>query len=93
MYYAPSVVEKIWKTAAKIGYSNYFVTDKTGQTTDDHLYVNALAQIPCIDIVHYDPSARDYGSFHHRHSDSMDIIDTQTLKAVGQTLLELIYSE
>jgi len=93
MYYAPSVVEKVWNVAAKIGYSNYFIPDKTGETTDDHLYVNALAHIPCIDIVNYNPITRDYPPFHHRHSDNLDLVDKQTLKAVGQTLLELVYSE
>ena len=93
MHFAPAIAEKVWATASKIGYSNYFVSDKTGETTDDHLYVNVLAHIPCIDIVHYDPVVRDYGPFHHRHSDNMDLIDKQTLKAVGQTLLEVVYSE
>lgn len=92
MYYAPSIVEKVWKAASGIGYSNYFVSDRTNQTTDDHLYINALASIPCIDIVHYDPAAKDYGTFHHRHSDNIGNIDPQTLKVVGQTLLEVVYS-
>ncbi len=43
MHYAPDVVNKIWKLAGEIGYSNYFTNDKTTPTTDDHTYVNGQA--------------------------------------------------
>lgn len=93
MYYAPTIVNKVWETAGRLGYSNYFVYDKTGMTTDDHTYVSSITAIPTIDIVHFDPKTSDYGFFHHRHSDTMENIDRATLKAVGQTVLEVIYSE
>ncbi len=94
MQYAPSVVKKVWDTAAKLGYSDYFRYKKTNSMTDDHLYINTMANIPCIDILQYDPSTRStFGSYWHTHDDNMDIIDENTLKAVGQTLLEVIYSE
>ncbi len=93
MYYAPSVVHKIWSVAARLGYSNYFINQETpGGLTDDHLYINSIANIPSIDIIHYIPQQHDFGSFHHTHQDNMDIIDKNTLKAVGQTLLEVIYT-
>jgi hypothetical protein len=87
--YAPSVVQKIWSTANKIGYSGYFSYDVGGYVTDDHLYVNTMANIPCIDII----DRTSFGSYHHTHADNMSIIDANTLKAVGQTLLHVIYSE
>jgi glutaminyl-peptide cyclotransferase len=93
MQYAPDVVEKIWNIANNMGYGNYFTTDVTGETTDDHLYVNTLANIKCIDIVHYETKIHNYPFFHHRHSDNMSIIDKNTLQMVGQLLLEVIYSE
>ena len=99
LHYAPSVVQKIWKTATQIGYSAYFPVRsgdyvKGGYVTDDHYYVNTIAKIPCIDIIQYDPTTKSgFGSYHHTHSDNMDIIDKNTLKAVGQTLLQVIYSE
>ena len=94
MQYAPSVVKKVWDTAAKLGYSDYFRYKKTNSMTDDHLYINTMANIPCIDILQYDPSTKStFGSYWHTHDDNMDIIDKNTLKAVGQTLLEVIYSE
>jgi len=94
MQYAPSVVKKVWNTAAKLGYSDYFRFKKTNPMIDDHLYINTIAHIPCINILHYDPSTRStFGSYWHTHDDNMDIINKNTLKAVGQTLLEVIFQE
>ena len=76
-----------------MGYGSYFTDDRTGNTTDDHLYVNTLAKIPCIDIVHMDPRSGTYGDHHHTQKDNLDIIDKNTLKVVGQTVLEVLYQE
>jgi glutaminyl-peptide cyclotransferase len=93
VYYAAAVVNKIWGTAAQAGYRKYFIDMQTGQTTDDHVYVNKLANIPCIDIVAYDVSRSDYMPCHHRHCDNLENIDAATLKIVGQVLLQVIFSE
>jgi len=93
MMYAPKVVDKIWNLAAHLGYGSYFTRDQTGATIDDHLYVNKLAGIPTIDIVHYDTKTRDYPYFHHKHSDNMKVIDKSTMKMVGNLLLNVIYRE
>lgn len=94
MQYAPFVVKKVWGAAENLGYSGYFINKKTDGITDDHYYVNTIAGIPSIDIIQHDPSTRDsFGTYHHTHRDNMDIIDKNTLKAVGQTLLEVIYAE
>ncbi|MDQ3191614.1 MAG: M28 family peptidase [Bacteroidota bacterium] len=94
MYYAPMVVEKVWNTAASLGYGAYFIDKKTPGITDDHSYVNAIAGIPSIDIIQYDPETQSkFGHYWHTHDDNMEIIDKNTLKAVGQTLLEVIYQE
>lgn len=92
-YFAPDVVNKVWGIAKNIGYGSYFTDDNTGNTTDDHLYVNTLAKIPCIDIVHMSPVTGTYGEHHHTHKDKLDIIDKNTLKVVGQTVLEVLYQE
>lgn len=93
MQYAPQVVNKVWDIAASIGYGNYFTRDQTAPTIDDHLYINKLANIPTIDIVHYDVKTHDYPYFHHKHSDNMSVIDKSTMKVVGTTLLNVIYKE
>jgi glutaminyl-peptide cyclotransferase len=92
-YFAPDVVNNVWSIANKLGYSSYFINDHTGNTTDDHLYVNTIAKIPCIDIVHMNPVTGSYGEHHHTHKDNIDIIDKSILKVVGQTVLEVLFQE
>ncbi len=93
MNYAPEIVQKVWDAAARLGYGNYFISARTGQTTDDHLYLNAIANIPTIDIVHMDPNTGTYPTFHHTHADNISIIEKSTLKMVGQTVMQVIYEE
>ena len=94
MNYAPQFVNQMWKIAAKMGYSNYFINrNMSGQITDDHLYINTIAGIPCLDVIHYDVDKMDFGYFHHTHKDNMEIIDKGTLRAVGETVLQMIYQE
>jgi len=93
MEYAPALVDKVWQSAAQLGYGSIFLNDPTPPTVDDHYYINGVAQIPSIDIVHYDPIKRDYFAHHHRHSDNMENIDKNTLNAVGRVLLDVVYNE
>ncbi len=92
--YAPSVVNKVWRIADEIGYGQYFVPTEVATITDDHYYVNKYAKIPMIDIIPYDPlSDQFFPDYHHTHKDNMDIISHETLMAVGQTVLQVIYEE
>lgn len=91
--FASGTVDHVWKIANEIGYGNYFVSQKRQFVgVDDHVYVNK-AGIPCIDIIEYNQTSGGFGDYHHTHKDNMSIIDKNTLKAVGQTLLEVIYRE
>jgi Zn-dependent M28 family amino/carboxypeptidase len=93
VYYAPHVVDRVWNEAAALGYSKYFIKAFSNEILDDHYYINALASIPTIDIIDLNP---DNGKFHsswHTHDDSMNVISKETLKAVGQTVLNVIYKE
>ncbi len=92
--FAPSVVKKVWKTAQSIGYGSYFPTTQGGGITDDHLFVND-AGIPSIDIIDLRPDNFETGFYEHWHTvnDTMENIDRATLKAVGQTVLTVIYNE
>jgi hypothetical protein len=93
MMYAANVVNKVWNIANQLGFGNYFLNQLGGGITDDHVYPNKLANIPSIDIVNTNPGTLSFASHWHTHNDNMDIIDRNTLKAVGQTLLEVIFSE
>ena len=90
--YARDVNKKVWKAADAIGYGNYFVATVGGGATDDHLFINEIARIPTIDII---PTSQKFTFFEHWHTvkDNMDVITVPTLKAVGQTLLQVIYYE
>jgi glutaminyl-peptide cyclotransferase len=91
---APSIVEKVWKAANDIGYGNFFVSQTRNFVgIDDHVPVNDKANIPCIDIIQYNQVTGGFPDYHHTHKDNMEAIDKKTLKAVGQTLLEVIYRE
>ncbi len=91
LQYAQGIVAMVWDAAAKAGYGSYFVNRQGGAITDDHVMVNRIAGIPCIDIIDMHPES-DTGFFDGWHTthDTLDQIDPATLKAVGQTLANLI---
>lgn len=92
--YASSVVNKVWKAAHKGGYRSYFPFQKVNPITDDHYFINLLAGIPTIDIIQYDQfSEKGFFPHWHTHGDTMDKLSTKTLKAVGQTVVRVIYDE
>lgn len=94
LYYAPDILDKVWRTAADLGYGAVFVPNHTGGIIDDHLFVNRLTGIPMIDIIH-----KDYGTSTgffpqwHTLQDDMAHIDPATLTMVGKTVLEALYRE
>jgi Zn-dependent M28 family amino/carboxypeptidase len=93
-YYASNIIKKVWDVAHNIGYSNFFIYKNSPQIMDDHYYVNTIAGIPTIDIIEYDPfSKTNFNKHWHTHADNMDNVDRKTLKAVGQTVMKVIYSE
>jgi len=94
MNYAPDIVRKVWDIGNRVGYSSYFVYTKSDAFIDDHYYVNQMARIPMIDIIEYDNSDGVYFNNHwHTHADNLENIDRNSLKAVGQTLLNVVYFE
>jgi hypothetical protein len=94
MTYAPQVMNKVWKLAQGLGYGAYFVNETSGAVTDDHYFVNTIARIPMIDIIGKSSATpTGFGAHWHTQTDDLSVIDTRTLRAVGQTLLELIYRE
>ena len=94
MYYAPQVVNNVWRIAKELGYGNYFSDAViSGGLTDDHTYINQIANIPSIDIIHYEINRRDFGTFHHTHDDNLSLIDKEPLKAVGETVMQVLYQE
>jgi Zn-dependent M28 family amino/carboxypeptidase len=91
-YFAPELLNRIWKLAQRMGYGNYFSNNNGGAITDDHYFVNTIAKIPMIDVIHR-PINSNTGFPAHWHTpdDNLDIIDTKTLGAVGQVMVAAIY--
>ena len=95
MRYARNIVERVWQAANAAGYGSIFPYKDGGGVTDDHIPVNEKAGIPCIDIINHYPDCEQssFGPTWHTINDDMQHIDRNTLQAVGQTLVQLIYSE
>lgn len=95
LQYAPQVVDKVWTAAADLGYGSMFPATAGGMVTDDHVPVNEKAGIPTIDIIPYYPDCAEssFGPTWHTLSDTMDNIDRNTLKAVGQTVVQVLFTE
>ncbi len=94
MKYAPNILDKVWSTAAKLGYGNYFLPQNGGYITDDHLSVNQHQRAPSINIINLKTDTHTgFASHWHTHRDDMRNIDRSSLKAAGQTVMEVIYTE
>lgn len=87
---ASSLVSRFWACAGESGYGDFFPDKMGGAVNDDH--IPFLEQgIPAIDIIEFHP-VHGFNSTWHTTSDTIDNIDPKTLKAVGQTLLNFIYT-
>lgn len=95
MYYASNVVDKVWKKGQSLGYTNHFIDKECAGITDDHLFVNKIAGIKMIDIIQYNDKneGQFFGEYWHTHDDNIDVIDKNTLRALGHTLIEVLYAE
>lgn len=92
---AGEVVRNVWNTASQLGYSTYFIDQQGPAITDDHVPVIEVAKFPMIDIIHtrVNDLSRTFFDDWHTTEDDMDNIDPKTLKAVGQTVLQVLYNE
>ncbi len=90
--YAPRVLKRVWQAAHSAGYGSMFPMSLGTYVNDDHVPVNEMAGIPCIDIIPYHPDCPEssFGPTWHTVNDTMDYISKTTLKAVGQTLARLL---
>ncbi len=92
--YATNIVDKIWSTALKLNYSKYFKSQHGGYIIDDHVPVNELRSVPSVNIINLKQDTRTgFSNYWHTLNDDMRNIDSNTLKGVGQTVLEVIYTE
>ena len=93
--YASSIVDRVWRAAQVVGFGSMFPMQSGSYITDDHLPINTVAKIPCIDIIPYYPACEQstFGPTWHTLQDDMAHLDRTTLQAVGQTLIQVLFSE
>jgi glutaminyl-peptide cyclotransferase len=81
---APWLVDKLWTAAARAGHGAVFLRQDGPSVYDDHMPF-ALAGIPAIDVIDY-----DYPPW-HTLGDDLSKVSAASLKAVGDSLVELLY--
>ena len=86
--YAANYQQQIWRSAEQLGYGALFSNQQSYPITDDHYYINYLAGIPTVDIIHYDMrNATGFPFWWHTRQDNMDNVSKSTLQAVGEVVL------
>jgi Zn-dependent M28 family amino/carboxypeptidase len=79
----PDHVVRVWQTAARLGYSQFIPQEKY-TIQDDHVPL-LEAGIPCIDLIDF-----DYPPW-HTSGDTPDQCSPESLKAVGEVVLRVVY--
>lgn len=91
--HAKNVLDKVWNVAKRSGMGKRFINSTTGRIIDDHEQINK-AGIPAIVIIESNhPRTHSFNPTWHTQSDNMSNLDRNTMKDVGQTVLNLIYEE
>ena len=86
--YASNYQHQIWRAAEQLGYGSMWVKQQSYPITDDHYYINYIAGIPCVDVIHYDiRNATGFPHWWHTRNDNMDNISKSTLQAVGEVVM------
>ena len=89
--YAQDIVSKVWGRAYELGFGQYFINSPAHHITDDHYYVNTIAKIKMIDIIHLDQtSGTGFDRVWHTHDDNITNIDKNTLSVVGKVVLSVV---
>ena len=92
-HYAQNIVDAVWQSAEDAGYGSFFTRQTGGTITDDHKPL-IDAGIPTIDIIPFYPDCEQsgFGTTWHTVNDDMQHLDKATLKAVGQTVIQYLYT-
>ena len=84
---------KIWSEAKNLGYEDIFINKVGGAIVDDHTFL-IEAGIPTTDIIeHVSEVTGSFPATWHTLDDDIQHISKETLDAVGNTVLNVIYKE
>ncbi len=93
-HFSGYLTKKLWERASEIGHSKYFVNELSNPILHDHLFISKLTGIRTLLIIDYSyNNAKGFPDYWHTNNDSIQNVDKNTLNAVGELLLNLIYSE
>lgn len=96
MRYAPGTLTKVFATAKKLGYGSIFRDDLQFEVNDDHVALNQVG-MRVIDLIPYFGTTDTQGvpsyTYWHTLEDTVDKCSPNALKAVGETVAEVIYNE
>ncbi|UCD25704.1 MAG: M28 family peptidase [Gemmatimonadota bacterium] len=84
---APEVVERVWQTAAALGYGSVFRDDTGAPMTDDHLPLQRVG-IRAIDVIDFEYGPRN--SYWHTTEDTLDKVSAESLQVVGDVAVALV---
>ena len=93
-YFCEDLQNTIWNIGESLDYENYFPQDNTvEQLVNDHYFINnySKSKVPTLLITDYRAENSSYFPQWHTKDDVLEHIHKPTLKAVGQTLVELLY--
>jgi glutaminyl-peptide cyclotransferase len=80
----PALIDLVWNTAAKLGYSAFFVNNMTSAQDDHDSFLKR--GVPAVDVI------ADFmnNGYWHTPQDSLDKISPKTLAIVGHVFLESV---
>lgn len=80
---APDVLQRVWSTAQRLGYGEYFPTREYQPITDDHVpfIEKGFKVIDVIDLNY---------AYHHTPEDTEDKVSQQTLQVVGDVAVAVL---
>jgi hypothetical protein len=93
-YFCKDIQDKIWEIAKQRNFEQYFPEHNiTNLLINDHFQINnySRGKTPTLLLTDFDSQKKSYFPEWHTHQDSMGSVDKKTLKAIGQTIIELLY--
>jgi Zn-dependent M28 family amino/carboxypeptidase len=82
----PGLRRLVWKVAEDLGYGRYFL-EQAGAIEDDHMPF-IRDDVPALDLIDFDYGPNN--SYWHTEKDTVDKLSAQSLKVVGDVLLETL---
>jgi len=90
---APNPTIKVWGEAKRLGYGDKFIRRVGAAVTDDHIFLTR-AGIPTTNVIEgLNDQTQSFAPTWHTTDDTVENIDRSSLKAVGETVLNVIYKE